>query len=157
MKLYELTGAYAELQSMEEDKAVIDTLEAIEGEIQLKAEKVAMVLSNIDSDISAIDEEIKRLTAKKKAIKNRHESLKDYLRENMERCEIKKIESPLFTINCVAGRDSLSVDDEELAKSSKFIKTTVALDKTAALAELKAGGEIPGLSITKSKSSIRIK
>ena len=68
---YELTGAYKELQSLEEDQAVIDTLEGIGGEISMKAEGIAMVLANSDGDIAVIDEEIKRLTAKKKIIANR--------------------------------------------------------------------------------------
>lgn len=157
--LYELRDELLALMDMDaDDQAVKDTLEGIVGEIQVKATNIAHVMANMDTDISAIDTEIKRLQDRKKTMASRIENLRNYLRENMEASGIKKISCPIFSITLVEGRDVLSVDDEELAiKSGAPVRTKVELDKADALDMLKRGHHIEGLSIGKSKSSLRIK
>jgi len=157
-KLYELTGAMAALAEMEEDQAVIDTLEGLEMEFNDKANNIVLYERNINSYIEGIDSEIKRLQARKKSLNNRISSMKDYLRDNMERSGISKIECPLFTISCVKGRDMANVIDEE-ALPDDCVKTKVIIDpdKAEILKKLKAGEEVPGAELIKSKSSIRIK
>lgn len=163
-KLYELTNQYKELELLSGDdaipaEAIADTLEGIQGEIEAKAENIGKLCANWDGYIDAIDQQLAHLQARKKAIAARKESLKDYLRENMERLEIKKIESPFFTISCVAGRDNAVIDDEELVPDEffKVIPETKKLEKTAVTKALKEGKEVEGAHLEKTKSSIRIK
>ena len=161
-KLYELTGQLKELENMEGDEdfalAIRDTLEAIEGEFNDKALAVSRVALNFDSDIEALDVEIKRLQDRKKTIKNRHDQLIEYLRYNMESAEIQKVSCPLFTITLAKGRDVAIIDDEDkLPDDLMRVKTSVEPDKVAILEALKNGKEVPGAHIEKSKSSIRIK
>ena len=161
-KLYELTGQLKELENMEGDEdfaiAIRDTMEAIEGEFNDKALAVSRVALNFDSDIEALDVEIKRLQDRKKTIKNRHDQLIEYLRYNMEAAEIQKVSCPLFTITLAKGRDVAIIDDEDkLPDDLMRVKTSVEPDKVAILEALKNGKEVPGAHIEKSKSSIRIK
>lgn len=160
--LYEITESLKELADMSEvpDMAVAvrDTLEAVEGEFNDKAVSVAHFIRNLDSDVEAIDNEVKRLNDRKKALKTKQESIKDYLRENMEATGIKKIECPLFSISCVAGRDVVTINDEAaLPDDYVEVKSEVKPVKATILKALKEGVEVPGASIIKSKSSIRIK
>lgn len=161
-KLYELTEQFKELAKLadceEMKEALTDTLEGLEGEFQEKAQAITSMVLNMDSDTSAIDEEIKRLTARKKTIQNRQQSMKDYLRVNMERCEISKITCPLFTITCAKGREIVHIDNEkEIPDDFLTVNTVISPDKKAIEAKLKEGVSVPGAHLEISKSSIRIK
>jgi chaperonin cofactor prefoldin len=154
--LYEIKENYRGLMDMELDaETMADTLEAIEGEFEVKAESICYVLANIDSDIDALDNEVKRLQARKKVLNNRKESLKDYLRENMTAIDKSKIETSLFTISRVKGRASALISDEALIPK-QFQRITVSIDKTALLAELK-NQPVEGAELTTSKELLRIK
>lgn len=161
-KLYELSQQFQELAALadieEMQEAVTDTLEAVEGEFNDKAQALTTVLLNLNSDVDAIDNEIKRLQARKTTIVNRQNSMKDYLRENMERCDIKKISCPLFTITCAKGRETVVIDDENILPTDYLaIETKTKPKKTEITKALKEGLEIPGAHLERTKSSIRIK
>lgn len=157
-QLYKLTGELLALQGMKDmpPEAIADTFEALEGEFNDKAYGLMMVVRNIDT--TPLTDEIARLQGMVKAAKSRQESLKEYLRTNMEASGIKKIECPLFTITCAAGRDVVQIDDiDKIPDKFMVVRTEVSADKRRLLSELKDGEEIPGVSMGKSKSSIRIK
>ena len=163
-KLYEISDQFRELQlladSDEENmlEAVQNTLEVIECEFNKKAEAVVTVLHNMDPEIDGIDAEIKRLQARKKAVQSRQDSLRDYLRDNMERTGITKISCPLFTINCVKGREIAIINDEDsIPDDYMTVKTEMRPDKSAIAKALKDGSDVPGAVLDRSKSSIRIK
>lgn len=162
--LYELTGQFKELSiladGVDEDMAVAvrDTMEAIEGEFQEKGKAIAMIALNIDGDLEAIQSQIDRLTERKRVITNRKNSLKEYLRENMDASGITKITHPLFTITCGKGRPSVVIDNEaDIPDEYMSVKTTMSPDKTAIAAAIKAGLEVPGAHSEIGKSSISIK
>lgn len=160
MKLHEMTAAVAKLHDDEsiDAQTLKDTLESIEGDIEEKGVNIVKLTKGWDADISAIDEEIKRLTTRKKAIKNRAEQLRDYLRYNMQASGISKIECPLFTVSLRKARDIVSIDDESLIPDDYVtVKTTVSPNKAEILKSLKAGVDIPGASITESEQSLVIK
>jgi hypothetical protein len=161
--LYALTGQFKELEKLSDidsdmAEAVENTLEAIQGEFDDKAISIIYVSKNMDADITALDNEIDRLNSRKKVITNRKDSLKDYLRTNMEASEISKISCPLFTITLAKGRDIVQIDDaDKLPDDYLKTKTTVTPMKKEILSDLKAGIEIEGAILVKSKSSLRIK
>lgn len=159
--LYQLTGEIKELRALgdiEGELVVKDTIDAIAGEFEVKAQSIVHVSLNLNADVSAIDAEIERLQERKRLLKKRDESLKDYLRENMEASGIKKISCPLFTITCVDGREIVIVEDESaLPDDMVNVKTEISPDKKKILDALKAGQEVAGTRLERSKSSIRIK
>ncbi|MCG8609197.1 MAG: siphovirus Gp157 family protein [Pseudomonadales bacterium] len=162
--LREITEDMLSLQQLSEDdcpdmdQAIQDTMEGIVGSFQDKAEKVATVILNIGSNIAEVDNEIKRLQARKKTMQNKDSAIKAYLRENMEATGITKIECPLFSIALKNGRSMARIDNEsELPDDYVKVKTEITPDKTAILKALKEGVEIPGASIDVSKSSVIIK
>lgn len=161
MKLYELTGQYLQLQKLADDpetppEVLADTLEGITGEIELKAQGLLQVVRGIESDIDALDSEIARLQEMKKVRQNRIDSLRDYLKFNMQQSGITKITCPLFSITLAAGRDVVVIDDEnKLPSDLVYLKRTP--DKVRILAALKAGEDVPGANLGKSAESLRIK
>lgn len=160
MKLHEMTAAIAKLHDDDslDEQTIKDTLESIEGDVNEKGVNIVKLTQGWDADISAIDEEIKRLTTRKKAIKNRTDQLRDYLRYNMQASGITKIECPLFTVSLRKTRDIVSIDDESLIPDDYVtVKTTVSPNKAEILKALKSGADIPGASITESEQSLVIK
>ncbi|MBK3479874.1 siphovirus Gp157 family protein [Pseudomonas sp. MF6751] len=162
--LYTIAEQFKELAALaetaDEDLAVAlrDTMEGIEGEFQEKGKAIAMITLNIDGDLEAIQSQIDRLTERKRVINNRKESLKEYLRSNMDAAGITKITHPLFTITCGKGKPIVVIDDEK-AIPDDFVNVNVtsAPDKAAIAKALKDGQEVPGAHSEIGKSSISIK
>jgi len=162
MKLYELTAQHKQLEEIEETddmaQAIADTFEALEGEFNDKAISLITVVNNMQSDTESIDREIQRLQNRKKVIQNRQDSLREYLRTNMDACGISKISCPLFTITLAKGRDVVLIEDETKIPTDYLnIKTSVTPMKAELLKDLKQGVDIPGAALGKSKPSLRIK
>ena len=66
--IYELTADFLRIQEMMEDpeldpQTLADTMEAVEGELEMKAEAYAKVMKNIESDAEGLENEIRRLLA----------------------------------------------------------------------------------------------
>lgn len=161
--LYKLTEQQKELQEIAGNsdlpiEAFADTFDALEGQFNDKAVSVIHVVKNMDSDVEAIDAEIKRLADRKKAIKNKQESIREYLRTNMEANEITKIECPLFTITLAKGRDVVVIEDEHIIPDDLVdVSVVTKPNKAEILRLLKADKLVPGARIEKSKTSLRIK
>lgn len=158
--LHELTGQFLELANNEDlpSEAILDTLEAMEGDINTKALSLADWALDMDGNIEKIDAAIERLQAKKKTITNRKESLIEYLRNNMEATGISKIQCPLFSITLVAGRESVAISDESAIPDEFMrVKTDISPDKNAIAKALKDGKEVTGASLQRGQSSIKIK
>ncbi len=153
--LYTLTGQYLALQNMDmEPEDIADTLEAIEGEIEIKGKNICYVMANMDTQ--ALDSEIKRLQAMKKAIVNRKESLKNYLRDSMLATDITKIEWDTGSITLRKPVQSVHIDDID-AIPTQYQRITVAADKTAIKAALKAGESLRGCSLVSGKPGLMLK
>ena len=161
--LYNLTGQYLELAELADDPnmpedALADTLEGLEGEIEIKAQALLQVVSGIQSDTTAIDNEIKRLSIRKKVMENRVTRLRQYLFDNMTATGINKISCPLFKITLSKPRPMVVVDNADLIPDS-YIKTTIhkAPIKADILAALKRGDAVPGCVMGESKRALLIK
>lgn len=162
--LYELTEQFKELaalaESGDEDLAVAvrDTMQGIEGEFQEKGKALAMVTLNMDGDLEAIQSQIDRLTERKRILSNRKESLKEYLRTNMEASGISKITHPLFTITLGKGKPIVVIDSEnDIPDEYMNTKVTSTPAKAEIARAIKEGKDVPGAHSEIGKSSISIK
>lgn len=161
--LYQLTSQMIGLQKLIEDgemepQALQDTLDGLEGDIQIKADGLLAYVANLGADVDAIDNEIKRLTARKNAIANRQESLREYLRFNMEQSGIDKITCPLFTITLRAAPAVVVIESEDLIPDMyKEIVETVKISKEAIKRHLKEGIHVPGARLGDGKRGLVIK
>jgi len=162
-KLYELTGQFLALSTLADDPdmpegALADSLEGITGEIEIKAEALLQVVSNMDGDITAIDAEIDRLKRRKAVIENRKTSLREYLQHNMEVSGISNIDCPLFSITLAKPRPMAVIENESLVPA-EFVqtKTITSVNKKAVLGALKAGRVIPGCVLGESRRALTIR
>lgn len=143
-QLYALTGKLAELQGMADTddeglkEALQHAMDEIQGEFEVKADNIVMLRRNIESDVTAIDTEIERLTELKRIKSNSVAQISDYLRRNMEAANLKSIKRPLFTITLALGKEKVIVDNEDAVPDElTAVKTSIAPDKNAIAAKLK--------------------
>lgn len=143
-QLYALTGQMAELVAMldTDDEslkhALQDTMDAIQGEFETKADNIVMLRRNIEGDIGAIEKEVERLNELKRIKKNSVSQISDYLRRNMEAANIKSIKRPLFTITLAMAPEKVVVDNtDEIPDELVTVVTSVEPDKKAIAVQLK--------------------
>lgn len=102
--LYELKGEYFILMEMMSDpdvdeQAVKDTLEAIDGEIEVKAENYAKVIRELEATIDVIEKEMKRLSDKVSKLKANVKRLKETLYLTMKQTGKTKFKTDLFSFS----------------------------------------------------------
>lgn len=114
--LYVLATEYElianKLMELELDETTIaDTLESVSGDLEVKATNVAYVIRNIEANNEQIKLAIKQMTARLKSNENKADAIRDYLKTNMQRCGITKIESPHFVLSLKKNPHKLVIDD----------------------------------------------
>lgn len=157
--LFEIVGQYKGLMLLADDlpeDALRDTLESITDDLDTKTKHITYVIKNFDT--TAIDNEITRLQAMKKAITNRKQHLKDYLRDGMTLGGISKIEWDTGGVTLTKARPVAVITEADLLPP-EYVKTTITVApiKADILKDLKAGVTIPGACLGKSKQGILIK
>lgn len=162
--LYEMTTQLKQLQNIDaenenEELAIQETLDLIEGDFEEKANAIIQFVNSLDKTmVEPIDYEIKRLQQRKKTLQNRQKQMRDYLRQNMQASGINKIESPFFTITLAKARQVVHVTDESALPDSMIsVKTEIKPNKTEILKALKEGEEVPGAELVYGETSLRIK
>ncbi|HCJ4513682.1 TPA: siphovirus Gp157 family protein, partial [Listeria innocua] len=146
MKLYQLTDNYLRVQELlEENKteAVEDTLDALTDGFHDKAENIVKIIKSLAADAEMAGKEAKRLLKRKQALENNVQKLKTYLQTEMERMEIRKINSTLFTIQIQKNPASVEIVDEALLKPF-FLLQEPKIDKKRIAEILKSGEEVEG-------------
>ncbi len=158
MTLYELTEQFAYLQSLledcDEEQIILDTLEGIEGEIEVKAEGYAKVMKGLEAQVNGLDEEIKRLTARKKTITNNIDTLKNNLYGAMLLTGKTKFKTDLFSFAIQKNPPSCEIIGEVPEKY--LIPQEPKVDKKAIIEELKATGDTEFAKLVQGES-LRIK
>lgn len=157
-KLHNISKDYLGfLESDLDAEQLNECLSSIEDAFEDKANNILALVNTLDSDTSAIDVEIKRLQERKKAINNNKDSLKEYLRYNMEQTGINKISCPLFTVTLGKPTKKVEVVDLDLIPDEYV---TIESEVKPNLTELKKAmkeNDIPGAVMVEGKSRLLIK
>lgn len=162
-QLYKISDDYKSLMELVENGEVTpdmiaDTLEGVQGMFEEKAQNVVVIANQYERNLGMVQAEIDRLNHMKESIQRQRDSLKEYLRVNMERTGITKIECPLFKITLRKATTTCTVTNESsLPDDYVSVKTVVSPDKRKILADLKSGVDIPGAELSLGKTSITIK
>lgn len=104
MRLYDLAEVYAALQDMlydpeVDEHALQDTMEAVWGEIEDKADGYAKIIMGMKADIEVLREEEVRLAERRRHLETRSRYLKDTLEANMRAVGKTKFKTSLFSFN----------------------------------------------------------
>lgn len=157
MNLYELSTAFQQVQNMDLDPEVMqDTLDSIEDAIENKAENIAKLVRNLESDVSAYKEEEDRLKTKRQATENKVKWLKTYLEDNMKLTGKTKFKSGMFNFSIQKNPASVNITDEKAIPEEFLIQQPPKVDKTSLKEILKRGIEVPGAEL-KQTEGLRIR
>lgn len=157
MNLYELSLSFQEVQNMDLDPEVMkDTLDSIEDAIENKAENIAKLIRNLESDVSAYKEEEDRLKTKRQATENKVKWLKTYLEDNMKMTGKTKFKSGMFNFSIQKNPASVNITDEKIIPGEFLIPQPPKVDKTSLKEILKRGIEVPGAEL-KQTEGLRIR
>ena len=142
--MYELTADYMTVLSMATDgetppEAIADTLEAIGGEIEIKAESSAVIMQELNAEADKLDAEIKRLTARKNALETNSDAIKDRIYNTMKSTKKEKFKTTLFSFSIKKNPPKLVIDDETKIPKKYLIPQPAKIDNAAIKAELTAG------------------
>ncbi len=164
LTLYNITNKFAELMDMAENGELTEEQynalgEQLTLELQQKGSGIIGYTQNEEAFIEAVDFQIKRLQDLKKARQNKLEKFKQYVKENMDRLGITKMDTELGTLSIAKNPMSVEIEnEEEIPKEFKQQVITTKIDKTAIKNHFKATGElIAGVKIVDDKTSLRIK
>lgn len=145
MNLYELTGQFLQLQQMLEDpdaetEVINDTMEAIEGEIEVKADGYAKVIKNMESNLFGVIAEQERLRIRRNLIESNIKRLKQNLQDSMIATGKKKFKTDLFSFAIQKNGGKIPVildvkDTSELPDELVRIKEEADLDAIRQLIE----------------------
>jgi len=159
LSLYKITHELESLldTGIDEDGVMSEELGAMLAKFEDKGRAVTAYILNQDATANAIDEAIKKLEKRAVSYRNRGESLKTYLRENMKRTGITEISADdgTFTAKLYLDRDtSVEIQDEKQIPIA-YMRTpepkppVATPDKAAIKKSLEAGTDIPGARLLK--------
>jgi hypothetical protein len=164
LSLYNITNRFVGLMDKAQEGELTEEEynqlgEELALELQNKSAGIIGYVQNENALIDAVDVQIKRLQELKKVKQNNLEKFKQYVKENMERLGITKIETELGILTIAKNPISVEIENEdEIPSEFKQEVVTTKIDKTAIKNHFKETGEvIPGTIIVDDKTSLRIK
>ena len=155
--MYELTADYMTVLSMATDgetppEAIADTLEAIGGEIEIKAESSAVIMQELNAEADKLDAEIKRLTARKNALETNSDAIKDRIYNTMKSTKKEKFKTTLFSFSIKKNPPKLVIDDETKIPKKYLIPQPAKIDNAALKADLNEGKKLKYAHIEQGES-----
>lgn len=164
MTLYELAAQWEEFAQLaaEEDlppEVIADTLEGLEGEFDEKADSIACIIKELETQAAGIEVQENILNARKLAKRANAKRLEEFLSEQMQRIGRERVETDR---NMISFRRStaLRIDDEEDFKQRHMelckVETTVKIPRKEITDRLKAGEEISGATL-ETRKNLQIK
>ena len=161
--LYELTEQYAAVRDMlfdeDVDEQVInDTLESIEGAIEVKADNYAKIIREMNATAAVIKQEEVRLAARRKSLENRSAALKDRLEEIYVTLFYGVFEDLFsFNIQTNGGLQPLQVSDDINDIPRKFLVQADPEPYNAAIREYLKNHEVEWAKLLPRGESLRIR
>jgi len=146
--LFNITAEALQLASALEEGEITAELETSlvinQEELQQKAINYAYVIKTVEYDISAIDEELRRLQAVKKAKNNVIDRMKESVVNAMGIYGMEKISSPTMNLSLRKSESIQIINESQIPDGFKTQKITITPDKTRIKEAIKDGDEVQG-------------
>lgn len=162
--LYELTNEFRFLYEMAEDpetdqELLEGTLEALEGELEYKADGYAKVMRQLEADAANLKLEEKRLAARRTACENNMKRMKQALQYAMETAGKTKFRTDLFSFGIQKNPAAVVMDEQNIENIPEeyLIPQDPKIDKQKLKEDLKAGKDLSGIAHLEQSESLRIR
>lgn len=158
LHLYQIAAAYRNALVALDDEAlepdvIRDTLDSLTGALEHKAEAVAAYILNIEAEAEAVAAAEARLKARRQSLEKRASWMRDYLKAHMEAVGITEITvaDRSFRVRIRLNPEAVEIDGSlpELPPEYVRVREIREPDKTAIMAALKAGQEVPGARLVR--------
>lgn len=155
--LFQITAKAQELAFALETGELTEELEnelvINQNELQQKSINYGFVIKSFESDITVIEEEIKRLTALKKAKNAAVDRMKESVLHAMNIYGIEKITSPTLNLSIRNNPEATEiVNEDQIPERFKNQKVIISIDKTAIKKAIQSGENVEGAILTRSQS-----
>ena len=164
MTLYDLTAEYMALLQMAEDPdtdpaVLVDTMEALEGEIEDKADGYAIVMKELEASEQKIKNEVDRLNSRRLTIANNMRAMKLRLQQSMIETGKTKFKTELFSFGIQKNPPAVVIDEQYLENIPEkyLVKQDPVIDKKKIKEDLKAGVDLEGIAHLEQTESLRIR
>lgn len=146
--LYQLTTDFSNLMECDDDisSALADI---VAGQIEQKAENVCKFLTVLETTAEQFKAEEKRISTARKALENKAERVREYIKESMLNADIEKLSAGTFKLSVSLSGGSVVIDDPESIppRFVTVIPEQYQPDKAAIKAAIKAGEDVTGAHI----------
>lgn len=132
------------------DEQVAELID-LQGNLSNKLTSYGYVVKNLTSELDAVDAELKRLTAIKRAKASHIEMLKSRMLTAMQDGGIDKVADPVMPIRLQNSPVSVRISTDIDALPNEFVKVKYDADKTALAKALKCGIKIDGVELVQSQ------
>ena len=164
LSLYNITNKFVELMDKAQEGELTEEEynqlgEELAIQLQQKGSNIIGYTKNIELTINAMKEEEKRIAENRKSLESKLDKFKQYVKENMERLGITKMDTELGTLSIAKSPTSVEIiNEDEVPSEFKQEIITVKIDKTKIKNNFKETGEIPtGVNIITTNTNLRIK
>ena len=163
--LYELTGQMQALLALMEDpdvdpQIVEDSLEAISGEIEVKADGYARVMAELEARKAAVKAEKDRLAALESSLGKNIDRMKESLKTSMIATGKTKFKTDLFSFSVQKNPPKVVIDDPDRIPEGFLIPQPPKVDTVSIKESLKsvdAGSMWEGICHLEQGESLRIR
>jgi seryl-tRNA synthetase len=158
MKLYEISSEFQKVVDLIENcdemsPELIEQLNAVSDNASAKVINVAAYIKNLEAESISMQIYLNNMRDRQDRVEKRIESLKEYLKYNMDLLKLNKVESPEFDVQLRANSYSLDLFDQASIPKEYFkVKETVSISKQDIIKDLKVGCEVPGARFVTTKS-----
>ena len=154
-RMYDLVGQMEYLRSLltdpdTDEEVVLGTMEAIDLEIEDKADGYAKIMKMLTGEANAIGAEIERLSARKKALENNVARLKENLEQAMVFLGKTKFKTDLFSFSIQKNPASVNITGD--VPEQFMIPQEPKLDKKGLIAYIKEHGDTEYAQLTQGES-----
>jgi len=157
LRLYEMIDEI-ETPDEEYENMLLDTLEGVMGEFEVKADAYGKLIRNIESNVDGLKKEKSRLETKIKRSENLVKSLKDRILFCMDKAKIPEIKGELFRFKTQNFGKQLPENIEEFRDKipdAYFIAQDPKLDKKKLLDDIKGEKvKIEGVELRTPRSAV---
>lgn len=164
MTLYELTGQYQFLLNLAEDpdtdpNILEDSMEALQGEIEEKADGYAKVMTELKARRFALKGEKERIDERIKTIDKSLDRMSESLKNTMLMMERPKIKTAFFSFSVQNNPAHVVLDEQytENIPERYLVKQEPKIDRKLMLEDLKAGADLDGIAHLEYDTSLRIR
>jgi len=154
-----LTGILAVLDEVGADTATVEA--AIQeyfsvGDMAEKVDSYCSLIRELEARAEARKSEAARLSEKAKTASNGADRLRFVLHQLMAARNMKKIETPRFTVSRTAPRPLVVITDET-AIPDTFWRIQRSVDKVALMSALKSGQNVQGATLGEGQEGLAIR